>query len=254
VNTAAKFAFVFLLLVGFVGSVASPRVVHAALPLALDGVGTPENCQYQFCSESLTTTIGHDVIILFLYCGAGGVCNVTDSSGLRFVQRISYTGSCCFNWVPQILEFYAVATSPLKSDDITVVGDGCCGGVQVVAVSGANTRAIFDPNPSIPATVSCAYLDNSDIGAYIDPCSRSIQTSTTDFVIAATAINDAGPCGRGYPNGVVPGFTNIMSSGDFEVDYTITTSPQTTAVFSCYDTDATATVVDAISFYGAFGT
>ena len=38
-----------------------------------------------------------------------------------------------------------------------------------------------------------------------------------------------------------------------EVDFAITTVAKSTVVFSCDGTDATAIVVDAISFRGAFG-
>ena len=86
-------------------------------------------------------------------------------------------------------------------------------------------------------------------------CAVSIQTSTIDFVIATTAINDAGGCGV-YNNQLPPGFTTITSpsfrsstfSSIFEVDYSITTVPEATLTFHCYGTDAVAIVVDAISF------
>jgi len=187
------------------------------------------------------------VVIIGTCCSATAI---KDSSGLNFTQRISYAS--------EIWEFYALATSPLKSDNISVVGNplrGTIFGMQVFAVHGANTLAIFDQNPSIPAT--CSGSACGDCEAYIEAtsCSVSIQTSTIDFVIATTAISDAGSCGLGYPRGVVPGFTNITNEHNrFEVDYAITTAPQSNVVFSCNATDATAIVVDAISFYGAFGT
>ena len=227
-----------------------------ALHLALDGVGTNSLPCFSFqkhCSQSITTTKGHDVIIVIVQCGARSSCDnittVTDDSGLTFNQHISYAGLCCDYYAPHIWEFYAVATTQLKLDNITVFADNCCEGFQVVAISGANTRAIFDPNPSIPATWS-----GNPYGDCIDTCSVSLQTFTIDFLIVTTAINDAGPCGQGYPNGVVQGFTNVTNkNNDFEVDYAITTTPQSNVVFTCSATDATAIVVDAISFYGAFG-
>jgi len=72
-------------------------------------------------------------------------------------------------------------------------------------------------------------------------------------VIAATAIDDADACGP-IVTTPSPGFTNIYFSGNFEVGYAITTVPQTTVVFHCYELDAVAIVMDAISFHGAFGT
>ena len=116
------------------------------------------------------------------------------------------------------------------------------------------SRKIFDPNGSIPATVSCPAFPN------YQPCSASIETSTLDFVIAATSIDDAGPCGSDFPP-LVPGFDNIVYPGEYtgssilEIDYSITTTPQTNIVFPCTgsDTSPVAIVVDAISFRGALG-
>src|SRR5438128_8595918 len=116
--------------------------------------------------------------------------------------------------------------------------------MQTFAISGANTVGVFDPNPSIPATVSCPGTGCGDCTANFrqGTCSAFIQTSTIDLVVASTAINDAGPCGPSSP-----GFTNItFQNGRFEVDYTITTMSQTTVEFDCNGTDAVAIVVDAI--------
>ena len=233
-----------------------------SLPLALDGLGKSTTCDAPVCgTQLLTTTKGHDVIILIVECGDGSLCNnvstVSDSAGLTFVQRISYSTGDGLG--TKLWEYYAIADSPLKSDNITVVTDTCKAtvycieGMQVVAVNGANTRAVFDRNPSIPAT--CAGLDCGVCGVGVGTCSVSIQTSTIDFVIASTAINDAPPCGLGYPNGIVPGFTNILNQESrFEVDYAITTTPQSNVTVNCQGTDDIAMVVDAISFYGAFST
>jgi hypothetical protein len=57
--------------------------------------------------------------------------------------------------------------------------------------------------------------------------------------------------------GGVQGFTTITTNkgygGWFEVDYEITSVPQTNVMFNCNGTDAVAIVMDAISFRGAFG-
>ena len=122
--------------------------------------------------------------------------------------------------------------------------------------AGMVNPASHNVEPKIPIPATCSGIACGDCEASIETtsCSVSIQTSTIDFVIATTAISDAGPCGLGYPRGVVPGFTNITNEYNrFEVDYAITTAPQRNVVFSCNATDVTAIVVDAISFYGAFG-
>ena len=216
------------------------------LPLALDGLGRNTTCQYPILCDwqLLNTTKGNDVIIVVVL--GDQPISIIDSSGLSFSQRLSYTTS-------GLSEYYARATSPLRSDNITVIGSPF---TQVLAISGANTRAIFDPNPSIPAM--CSQPNCGDCTVYYGTCSVSMQTSTIDFVVATTAINDAGACG-GYLGsfGGVPGFTTITTnngySGNFEIDYTITAMPQTKVVFNCNGTEATEIVVDAISFRGAFG-
>ncbi len=250
-NKKAKLACVFVLLV-FVGSVSATRAVYAVPALALDGVGTNTTCQAPNCAaQLLTTTRGYDVIVLVAECGYGycplAISSIIDSSGLTFTQRISYAPGV------RLWEYYARATSPLKPDMITVVFDQSYGvvGIQVLAIHSANTRAIFDPNPSIPVTLSCLSL----------ACEKgvSIQTYALDFVIALTAISDNQACGGYYVPGYgtlykVPGFSTIISTGSLEVDFAITTAPQTTVVFGCTGTDAIAVVVDAVSFRGAFGT
>jgi hypothetical protein len=256
-----------LLLLSLVSSVYSPQVHATPVPLSLDGVGTNTTCQTPTCvAQVLTTTKGQDVVILAVECGLGycpfTISAILDSSGLSFAQHISYST------LDNVSEYYARATSPLKSDNITVVFSGgvsASHAIQVIAISGANTRAIFDRDPSIPATCTLSTCGDCSANFYLNPgtCSVSIQTSTIDFVLAYTAIADAPGCG-GYPDspaGYVPppGFTNIAYPGKntgasiFEVDYMITSSPKSNVTFVCNGTDAEVIVLDAISFRGAFG-
>src|SRR6267378_2326642 len=81
---------------------------------------------------------------------------VTDSSGLIFTQRLSYASREFHGGM--IWEYYAVASSPLDSDNITVIPDRCCytiRGLQVLGISGAHILTVYDQDPSVPATVSC---------------------------------------------------------------------------------------------------
>src|SRR5437879_7384462 len=132
--------------------------------LGLDGIGV-NNCQQQFCQQSqlLTTTQSHDVIIVVVEtCCGTNVTSVTDDNGLTFTERISYTSqtelSGGFGGNQTLWEYYAIAPSPLNSDNITVVAGKCCytvSGMQTFAISGANTERVYDLNRSIPAHVSC---------------------------------------------------------------------------------------------------
>jgi len=145
------------------------------------------------------------------------------------------------------------------NDVIVVVAQcGCAGISSIIDSNGLNFTQRFAYHSGDflgPAALSCAYLVNPDLVGYIDPCSVSIQTSTMDFVIASTSIQDAGPCGHAYPRGIVPGFTSLVPNqkNDFEVDYAITTVAPSNVVYSCTATDATGVLVDVISFHGAFG-
>jgi Cellulase (glycosyl hydrolase family 5) len=223
--------------------------------LSLDGLGSKTNCQANPCAaQLLTTTEQNDVVILMVSTFDGTTITVTDSSGLDFTQRLAYSST---TRAGLIREYYAIAASPLNSDNITVVGNQCCYtivGMQTLAVSGADTSIVYDQDPSVPAAVSCpsntcgyCYADyNSNPGT----CSAAVQTSSEDFVIAATQINDAPDCG-GYPSSPAgytppPGFTKISQlNGRFEVDYMIANTPGS-VVFDCNGTDATAIVFDAI--------
>jgi len=251
VNTAAKSASLFLVLV-FVGSVSATGIVYAVSPLTLDGLGKETSCASggylpTCAAQSLTTTQGHDVIVLVVVDSFPNdnivISSIVDSSGLTFTLRASYSPGAIL-W-----EYYARATSPLSSDNITVIFSGDVSGwleIQALAIHGANTKAIFDQNPSIPATVPCPGLT----------CSASIQTSTFDFMIASVAIGDGPSCGSPLTEGFLPpqGFTNILYTGKMEVDYAVTATVHSNVVFDCNsDGYALAIVVDAISFNGAFG-
>jgi hypothetical protein len=193
------------------------------------------------------------ILVIVETCCNTIISSINDDSGLAFTERLSYASDTGNGLVEQrIWEYSAIATSPLDSDNITVIVDQCCysvWGMQVLAISGADTSTVYDRDPSVPATVSCPGPDCGDCTANFNQgtCSASIQTTTWDFVIASIAINDAGPCGPSYPNGSVPGFTNVTNqNARFEVDYAITTEPQSYVRVDCNGTDAIAIVVDAI--------
>lgn len=243
-------------------ALSQPKPVAGDSTSAVDGLGSNISCQARGClAQSITTSQSDDVIIVTLG-PAYSVSLLTDSSGLSFSQRLSYTQSR-YNF--SLWEYYAVSATPLSADNITAVV--CCGpkdGMQVIAIHGADFGSIFDFHPSIPATVSCSFDGTyysgpscghclADYNTLPGPCSATIQTSKPDFVIATTAINDAGPCHGGNSTSLAAnqpplGFTNVGErAGEFEVDYTQASTPQTTVSFNCYGTDATAIVLDAVA-------
>ena len=222
----------------FLAGALTVRYANAAPPTSLDGVGSPSTCQAAHCAaRALTTSHGHDVIVLvagcgFLQCNAT-VKAITDSNGLTFNQRTFFAPNV------RLLEFYARATAPLTSDNITIVLSSHFPSVLVFAVREANAKGVFDSDPSFPATVACPSAGS--LGA----CAASAETSAPGFVIASVAINDAGACGEF--TGGPPGFTHIDGAGGLlEVDYQIVTGP-TNVLFSCMGTEPVAVVLDSFS-------
>ena len=233
-------------------AIALPRTAQADSSSALDGVGYSTTCQDgNYCAAQLFNTTQSDDVVVLIVESKSNSTSVIDSSGLSFALRLSYVSTTDGL---RLWEYYAVASSPLSNDNVTVV-EQCCfakDGMQVLAVHGADTNAIFDSNPSVPATVSCPGPNCGNCYAsWMNPgmCSASIHTSALDFVIASTAINDAGRCGTS--SSPPPGFTNISPgngtfNGEFEVDYAVS-NPQTNVAFKCSGTDAMAIVLDAIA-------
>ena len=107
----------------------------------------------------------------------GGSFSVSDTAGLAFLPR---TAPVAIGGGQFIQTWYAIATTPLSSDSISVrtslTGETWYG-VIAFGVSGANTASPFDPNPLLPrAQANIACLNNY-------PCNTGVSTtSTNDFV------------------------------------------------------------------------
>jgi hypothetical protein len=234
-----------LILLSFAVILGSAPQVHATTPLVSDGVGVNTICVVGNCNaQLLTTTRGHDVIILVVECGFTAcpvtISKIVDSAGLVFLQRLFFHPN------DAIWEYYAIANQPLIADNITVVFSGSFAltGIQALAVHGADAKGVFDSNLLIPATVSCPGPNCGTCSVSSQAaCSAQIETSTTDFIVGVAAINDAPACVAG-----VPGFTTINTSGGrMQVGYAITTTPEGTVAFACKSTDVMAITLDAIS-------
>jgi len=228
-----------LLIVMFmvVEGVSGSQAVHAAPSIVLDGIGRNTSCgetvELQNCAaQLLTTTRGNDVIILVVQCYLCSLNNLSiiDKIGLTYVQR-AYSPNVSYR------EYYARTSSPLTLDNITVVfpQSMTLKMIQVFAIKGAS-REIFDPILSSPLNVFCDSMF----------CSVSIETPIQDFIIASTILGDIPACD------VPSGFTTIISTGYFEVDYLIASKNMGTVIFSCSNTEdpIESIVVDAISFHG----
>jgi len=205
--------------------VSVPQAVRAAPSLGLDGV--------MCCGTSLTTNNPNDVIVVIIECGyiscSDNVSSVTDNSGLDYALRASFAPN------DRLWEYYAIAPSTLSSDNITVrVSGQRFFEFMAFAVKGVNIATVFDASPSLPATVGCAGPGPND-------CTVSTETSTLDFVIASTAINDAEGCTAST------GFTEVTQMGGaLDVDYQIVDTLGSKTYFTCSGTDPTAIVMDGL--------
>lgn len=147
-------------------------------PPSLDGTAG-NGCGYvTACSVSLTTTRPSDIILVGCNClPLGGPFSVKDSAGLSFSARTPQlnTGGGQF-----VQEWYAISSSPLTQDIVSVVtpltGETWYG-VVAFAVSGANVQNPFDGNPSLPklqANINCPGSN---------PCNTDVSTTgAADFV------------------------------------------------------------------------
>jgi hypothetical protein len=211
-------------------TVSSAGAPHTTQPATLDGIGVGYNMTrgcgpYVCASQLLNTTNSGDIVIIVADC-VSRVCrsnltSVSDSSGLRFSQRLYYDPSY------RIWEYYGLATAALLNDNITVAFDGDSEMVQVFAITGSS----YDPN--LPIASPCGSADGI-FGP--NTCSVAYTSSNQEFAFAIVAMNDAPPCA------VSEGFTRmVMRSSDLEIDYRNGGS-----FFSCEGTDPTGIVVDGI--------
>src|SRR5438445_13682236 len=100
-------------------AVGLPRSVKADSSSPLDGIGQGPcnsaapviNCSTQL----LTTTQSNDVVIIV--AEGTNSTTVSDSSGLSFVQRVSYSSTTYPSHT--MVDFYAVPASPLNNENMT---------------------------------------------------------------------------------------------------------------------------------------
>lgn len=237
--------------------VSEARAASQAQPApSLDGVGVSPNSYCHVArmgctmTQTLTSKNAPDIVLVVAQTFYSNITRVYDSSGLHYRFRLSYVNT----YGRTLWEFYARTTAPLTRDNVTVfVSNGCCGpmSLQVLAVNGASIGQPFDQGQSVPVKVPCPGPRCGDCTANFNQgtCTATIRSSGPALVLASTAINDADPCGASdtISGPAVPGFTNLATNSNFELDYAITTVPNASVVFHCGGTDATAIVLDAIA-------
>ena len=114
---------------------------------------------------------------------------MADDAGLTWTLRKQFNTGLT---IRHTYEYYAIATSALSSDTITITADSNRT-IRALAfgISGANTSTPYDSNASLPATGSCSFCTSLSI---------SINTSNADdFIIGLFANGGGGGTeGSGY--------------------------------------------------------
>jgi len=163
-------------------------------PLALDGSSILSDAGSSTRAVTLTTSNSPDLIIALItvYTGSSSVSiSRISSTHLTFTKRGSVNNA---NY-EEIEEWYAIASSPLSSETITVTFSGSAYATGTIfGVSGANTASPFDSNSGLPKVAT----GNSGTAASIPGFTTS---NPNDMVIAAYGAPgsaDSVAAGSGY--------------------------------------------------------
>jgi hypothetical protein len=203
-----------------------PSIVHAQT-LAIDGTANSASTPCSItCSVTLTTSNSNDVIIVF----AGGNAaeenqfdqfsfGTPTANGLTFHTRETYCPS--LGTLLGVGEWWAVASSPLSNETITLTATPSADGMQsfsmiAYGISGANTASPFDPNLAHPArAVGISASESSSV---------RVSTSNPNDVILAVV---GGGFGVGGGSAGTSGFTIwSVSANPAAAEYVVVSSTQ----------------------------
>jgi flagellin-like protein len=164
---------------------------NAVLTLAIDGTTTSEFSTATAATFGISTTDSNDIIVVLVTNEdttnhvLRTVSSVT-GTGLSFAKRSGGTiGTSPYS---DAEVWWAVAASPLNTEDITVTLSGATDDCSIVAfgVNGANTASPWDPNVSVPA----------------------VATATTASIPSVSGVSTSNA------HDMVLGFTGVLSSAD----------------------------------------
>ena len=174
-------------------------------------------------SVTLTTTQANDVIILEVVENGSTVGSVADAAGLIWnVRAVAGSGSNL------IYEYYAIASTPLSADAITVnfTGTASYADLNAFGVSGANTSSPFDTSVPTNAATSTGAVTTSNANDFVFAGYRFASDATPSAGSSWTAINASG--------------------GYYLSEYQITSSTQTGLVATASTADEDGGIVDAV--------
>ena len=177
------------------------------MTLALDGVVNYSGASGMSMLPGLTTANTNVVIILFIYGNGTSASAISDTAGLTWNFRASYTSNTYAN--NNIALYYAVSSAALSNDVITITS-AAFNGITAIAfgVSGANTTTPFDTNVSLPMT------GETDPGTISTTASNTMALGA--FIDAFTAYPTPGA-----------GYSQTISTYTFLAEYQVFSSPQT---------------------------
>jgi hypothetical protein len=207
--------------------------------LSLDGSTSIGASGSATATATLTTSRSPDVIIALvtIYTGSSSITiSSISSTHLSFIKRGSINNANH----ESIEEWYAVASSTLSSETITVTFSASAYATgEIFGISGANTASPFDSNPGLPKTAT----GNSGTAASI----TGLSTSDANDVIIA---------GYGAPGGadsVTAGSSYTMiyhghNPQNFGSEYQIVSSTQSGATVGFTgNTNYWAGIADAVT-------
>ena len=189
--------------------------------LGIDGSSYNGCTHAQTCQVTLTTANPNDVIILTGYETSSSIhiSSISDGDGLTWHTRKQLSNS---GQGGETEEWYAIASTALSSDTITVTysSSSTTGGITAFGISGANTNSPFDPNLASPVTntgssstpsVSLTTTNANDLIIGIVSCYKSSGFSTITVGSAFTqAAGPANPqCSSEYG---VPEYETVSST------------------------------------------
>ena len=132
------------------GWVASADALSGSGYLGVDSVANSGYCYSGSCgsyvSLTLSTSVSNEIVMVYANVKSATFSAISDSDGLTWHKRYNNQG---------FYEFYAVASSVLSKDSITVTFNTTPSNEQIVAFSvyGVDSSS-FDPNSGLPASSS----------------------------------------------------------------------------------------------------
>ncbi len=204
----------------------------------------------------LTTSDADDVIYLTVTIYGTGPSNFTtsisvsisDSAGLTWTKRATAGNASGTTSTTVQFAYYAIASSALSSDTITIsvtvsssaiTNTAGYGSAVVFGVNGANTTSPFDPNSSVPATAT---------GTGTAPTVNISTTNSSDLIIGALGNTAAEYGSNGSAYVFIDGVTQGTNTGQSDEAGFATSAVTNQAVnFSLTTSSYWVLIADAIT-------